>query len=482
MAKNAEIKNEDLVSYYAKIYQTLDKENNKDEFGKYLVGRVKSGKKEVYNKTQTEIKNFKMDFLDKIESVYPSIIKIMKNPHRSIRYDDDIVSVEKAKKINSDTVRHLASHTQYIREIDEYDNVIPSKVMTTFADEELAIYENRFIKSLVKRIEIFLERRYEALHGTLESFETQRLNVTDNFLLSGQDVTVSLDIAIKNDLTVDVKTTKEQYNRLLNVREMIKGLNGSEFIRALAKAKEVLPPIMKTNIILHNPDFKMCYDLWLYLDRYDGISNDIDIKEKSYKYSTEFDNDINQIMALALASFIKNREIEDVYASKNLPSIKAPKPEQNNNIELDLTLNAEHKPLEDYRMNELLLSQTAKFYDASLEALQESGEVYKESVRIVYKQMLDMLDQLYPTLFKISDDELESKDLNDQIDFQRNKKKILEIVYRAKQMNIARMGKEIKRSEKIIERLDNKIKTKEAKEREKAKKLALKQAKKTEAK
>ena len=37
-------------------------------------------------------------------------------------------------KINSDTVRHLASHTQFIREIDEYDNVIPSKVMTTFAD------------------------------------------------------------------------------------------------------------------------------------------------------------------------------------------------------------------------------------------------------------------------------------------------------------------------------------------------------------
>ena len=239
---------------------------------------------------------------------------------------------------------------------------------------------------------------------------------------------------------------------------------------------------MKTNIILHNPDFKLCYELWLYLDRYDGISNDIDIKEKSYKYSPEFDNDINQIMALALASFIKNREIGDVYASKNLPSIKAPKPEQNNNIELELTLNAEHKPLEDYKMNELLLSQTAKFYDSSLEALQESGEVYKESVRIVYKQMLDMLDQLYPTLFKISDDELESKDLNDQIDFQRNKKKILEIVYRAKQMNIARMGKEIKRSEKIIERLDNKIKTKEAKEREKAKKLALKQAKKTEAK
>ena len=470
MAAKEKFENTELFDYYAKIYQTLDKENEKNEFGKYLYQRVKSGNKKVFNKTQTEIRNFKMDFLDKIESVYPSLLKIMKNPHKSIRYDDEIVNVEKARKINSDTVRHLASHTQFIREIDKDNNVIPSKVMTTFADEELAIYENRFIKSLVKRIEIFLERRYEVMHESLSSFETKKLNLQDNFLLSGQDVSISLDIAIKNDLTVDIKTTQAQYDRLLGVREMIKGLNGSEFMRGLAKAKEVLPPIMKTNIILHNPDFKLCYELWLYLDRYDGISTDIEIKEKNYKYNAEFDHDMNMAMSLILASFIKNREVEDVYASKKLPTQKAPKIEVNNEIKIEPTLQAENKKLEDYKMNELLLSKTAEFYGTSLEALQETGEVYKESVRIVYKQMLDMLDQIYPTLFKISDEELESKDLNDQIDFQRNKKKILEIVYRQKQMNIARMGKEIKRSEKLIERLDARIKAKEAKEKEKARK------------
>ena len=35
---------------------------------------------------------------------------------------------------------------------------------------------------------------------------------------------------------------------------MIQGLKGTEFMRALAKARDVLPPIMKTNVILHNPD------------------------------------------------------------------------------------------------------------------------------------------------------------------------------------------------------------------------------------
>ena len=71
--------------------------------------------------------------------------------------------------------------------------------------------------------------------------------------------------------TIWKNITYLQYNRLLYVREMVQGLKGTEFMRALAKARDVLPPIMKTNIILHNPDFKLAYGLWLYLDRVDGI-------------------------------------------------------------------------------------------------------------------------------------------------------------------------------------------------------------------
>ena len=38
---------------------------------------------------------------------------------------------------------------------------------------------------------------------------------------------------------------------------------------------------------LLSPDFKLCYGLWLYLDRVDGIATNIDVKEKSYKYDSE---------------------------------------------------------------------------------------------------------------------------------------------------------------------------------------------------
>ena len=464
--KDKDFGNDELQAYYEKAYQALDNETQNDTYGSYILNRVKGGQKTVFNKTQSEIRNFDMSFLDTIESVYPAITKIMRDPKKSLRYEQEVVAVEKARKTNSDTVRHLSSHTHLIKEIKKNGDVIPSKVLNTYAEEELAIYENRFIKSLVRRLEIFLERRYEVMKVSLESFETERLNVSDEFLMSGQTVTVSLDIAIKNDLTTNVETTKEQYNRLLFIREMVQALKGTDFMRALAKARPVMPPIMKTNIIMHNPDFKLCYGLWLYLDRVDGIATNIDIKEKSYKYSATFDKDINNIMALALTTFIKNRQIDGVYSSRKVGQVKSPKPIENQSLELEMNLEADNNKLEDYTMNQLLLDQTVKYFEGSMQGLQETGAPYNESVRVVYRQMLDMVDQLYPKAFGVSDDEFDSADLYKQLEYARREMMVAKIVKQQKQMALAKMGREEKRIEKLILKIEEKIKKKEIKDRE----------------
>ena len=464
--KDKDFDNGELEAYYQKAYQAVENETNNDTYGSYVLSRVKGGQKTVFNKTQSEIRNFDMSFLDTIESVYPAITKIMRDPKKSLRYEQEVVAVEKARKTNSDTVRHLSSHTHLIKEITKEGDVIPSKVLNTYAEEELAIYENRFLKSLVRRLEIFLERRYEVMKVSLESFETERLNVQDEFLMSGQTVTVSLDIAIKNDLTTNVETTKEQYNRLLYIREMVQSLKGTDFMRALAKARDVLPPIMKTNIIMHNPDFKLCYGLWLYLDRVDGIATNIDIKEKSYKYSAVFDKDINNVMTLALTAFIKNRQIDGIYSSRKVGQVKAPKPLENQSMELEMNLEADNNKLEDYTMNQVLLDQTVKYFEGSMTGLQQTGSPYNESVRVVYRQMLDMVDQLYPKAFGVSDDEFNSADLYKQLEYARREMMVAKIVKQQKQMALAKMGREEKRIEKLIAKIEEKIKKKEARDRE----------------
>ena len=143
---------EQIQDFYQNIYNDLERKTLDDPFGGYVLGRIKTGQKTTYNKSLIELRKFNMEFLDVIESCYPALLKIMKDPKKSIRYEQEIVAVEKAKKVTAETVRHLSSHTHLIKEITNVGDVIPAKVLNTFAEEELAIYENRFIKSLVKGV------------------------------------------------------------------------------------------------------------------------------------------------------------------------------------------------------------------------------------------------------------------------------------------------------------------------------------------
>lgn len=469
---------EQVEDFYQKIYKDLDEKIISDEFGGYLSNRVKSGKKKSYNKTTIESRDFNMEFLNKIESCYPALLKIMKDPKKSIRYEQEIVAVEKAKKVNADTVRHLSSHTHLIKEVRNDGSVVPAKVLSTFTEEELAIYENRFIKSLVKRIEVFLERRYEVMRTSLESYELHHLNVQNEFLVSGQNVQIGLDISVKNVFTKDLKGTKKQYERLLYVRELIQSLKGTDFMRALSKAKDIFPPIMKTNIILHNPDFKMCYGLWLYLDQTDGIAFHVAVKEKNYRYEPELASNINNLMTIALASFIKSRQMDDIIPEKLKAMIKLPKVKENTEIEETPTLKPSRTTLEDYRMNEFMLNQTAKYYEASLSGMKESGSTELESLRVVYRQMLEMMDQIYPKVFQIDQEKKETIDLYDRLGNARKKLTVLKMVQKQKQMNIARMGKSQKATEREILSLEKKIKQKELKDKELEKKIKNKEVQK----
>ena len=96
--KDKNFESAELEAYYTKAYQAIDNETQNDTYGSYVLGRVKGGQKTVFNKTQSEIRNFDMSFLDTIESVYPAITKIMRDPKKSLRYETEVVNVEKARR------------------------------------------------------------------------------------------------------------------------------------------------------------------------------------------------------------------------------------------------------------------------------------------------------------------------------------------------------------------------------------------------
>ncbi|UKI51079.1 MAG: hypothetical protein L6U99_07095 [Clostridium sp.] len=78
-------------------------------------------------------------------------------------------------------------------------------------------------------------------------------------------------------------------------------------------------------------------------------------------------------------------------------------------------------------INEFYLQETMKYFKASLKTLNSEGSGETQSLRIVYKQMLEIIDNIYPTVFDARETYLEDNDgevsLEAQLEMAKRRKK-----------------------------------------------------------
>ena len=52
-----------------------------------------------------------------------------RNPRRFIIQEEDVVIVEKIKRISQETIKHLAQHSENINDLDQNGEVVPKKLL-----------------------------------------------------------------------------------------------------------------------------------------------------------------------------------------------------------------------------------------------------------------------------------------------------------------------------------------------------------------
>ncbi|HPN90319.1 MAG TPA: DUF2357 domain-containing protein, partial [Bacilli bacterium] len=161
---------DDLTLFYQYIVDALQGVESKNAFPDYFYNAFRAGDRIAYQKYLSEIKHFDDEWIITLESYFPSISKIVLNPVKAIRYDEEVVPIERAKRITGQSVRHLASHTHLIRDA-KGEEIQPKKIMTQTPEEEIGTYENRFIMTLINRLYAFVNNRYEVIKNNVESFQ-----------------------------------------------------------------------------------------------------------------------------------------------------------------------------------------------------------------------------------------------------------------------------------------------------------------------
>ena len=102
------------------------------------------------------------EWLGTVRRLLPYVEKAIDEQRRFIRAHREVVRVDRAKRVTSETVRHLAQHSEYITRVDRDGSVQPDRLLTVERDENYAIYENRFLYTLVTHLESFLAQQARA--------------------------------------------------------------------------------------------------------------------------------------------------------------------------------------------------------------------------------------------------------------------------------------------------------------------------------
>lgn len=284
-----------------------------EEFYKSLL----AGTNKVYHKVSSKAITLDDAWVSTVEGTLFSIEKIAKNPRKFITEEDIIVDVERARRTSAKTIRHLSTHSQNVQNISASGEVRPKKVLTTEMQEDIAIYENRFICTLVHRLITFVEQRYSELKDKADVYEVTDTRMTSAFKCGESEFACDIAVKVKNPPADKecVEQTKELMDRVENIRLRLRVLQGSDFMKKLDAAKPVRPPIMKTNLLKMNVEYSNCYKLWLYLSSYSFVGYSVEVQDKNLPVSGDYYDDMTVIAGLSLQAMLADNIInKDSYA------------------------------------------------------------------------------------------------------------------------------------------------------------------------
>ncbi|MDY2903035.1 MAG: hypothetical protein SOU07_06310 [Bacilli bacterium] len=470
---------DDLDKLYSVISTKLFQLDN-EEFVKYFDKFYYSGVNSFYQKNMSQTKIFDVEWVSTVESYFPSLDRITKNPRSALRYEQEVVDVERAKKINSTSVRHLASHTHLIKDIDKEQNVIPKKILTINAEQEFNIYENRFIATLINRLFLFVRNRYLIIKENVESYQKDHVYTESKFDIDNVNVEMKIDLTVKKDL--DNKEINEDNYALLErvekLEQLVEALRNNQFMQMLKKVTPVRPPIMKTNIILKNPDFKNAYNLWLFLDKYSTLAYDIDVQEKNIEFTKDFEKQIKDLTLINFATILGNQSIRNELF--NIGNVDTDYKKKRNKYlkenAKDFVDNPKTLQLEDTTLNEYFLNKYKELFKQSTEEIkEEKGYDNDEALKRALKKTTEIVNSLYEAIFKFEEEQnifnylVTEKNLAKEYEKKKYQLKFAKVIREIKEVDYNNSLRKEKKLLKEMEQLNKQIIKQKQNEIDKAK-------------
>lgn len=294
----------DLYSKWYSEFSALTEAFDSDELYQALDSLLNSSRNTfAFNKKIME-KAIDVSWVEAIEKGIIHVDNFLRNPRRTIEDVEEIVPIALSRKTTIESVKHLAQHTDLIQSVDrKTGKITPSKILNVHKEESLLTYENKFVNTLIDRLYIFINTRYEKLAQVSRDEEVFSLGY-DTVVDDGSGGKMKIDVKIETVDSLDSYDANGYtvWQRVEKLKTAIEGYKGSELCRALGNTY-IRPPVMHTNAIMKNVDLKACLTLWQYIESYDKVGYEINVQNTAVQPQREYVDDFYKLVVLNLLLF-----------------------------------------------------------------------------------------------------------------------------------------------------------------------------------
>ena len=277
--------NDLYLKYVNKVGRVLEN----DKYFQYMFEMAQSGKTTVQQTNRILRKEVDEKWLTIIEDTLDAINNIIEKPRRFINTNETIVPVELAKRITASSIKHLSQNTHLIS-ASEDGEIHPSKILNVVSEETYDLYENRFIYTLMKRLITFINKRTDVIFWSTGDEKESKLFIENKVDDAYEEISYKIEMTIKNkqSFAENDNDNREVFMRIDRVRRLVLALRKSAFYDLMSNCTPVKSPIQRTNLMMKDHNYKKCYSLWLFLERYDEVGYHVDVKDSTLEFDEDY--------------------------------------------------------------------------------------------------------------------------------------------------------------------------------------------------
>lgn len=276
----------------------------------------KSVQSEYTVSSNSESYETNFEWLDLMEDTVMYIDNILRNPNRFIVNEEEVVNVEKARRVTVESIKHLARNTSFIQKIEKNGDVKPSKILNINKDENYNTYENRLIYTLIKNMQMFIEIRKKDLITKSFTKNSKKSEYHGSTRVGSESIDISVSMASRSNVSQECeqKDGLSVIERIEKLELKVADLTRNDVYKTLAKMNvaKVIPPIKKTNLILKNTNFQYAMKLWDFLQTYIENGNKSTKVNNTYKGNENVKNlfdDVFLLNYLVVNSLEENKKV-----------------------------------------------------------------------------------------------------------------------------------------------------------------------------